>query len=247
MRRPPVPAALLVLATAACGADATAPATPVPAPGAVRMAFAGAAAEEGAPLACGADVPVTVSVTTTDRRGRTVPAPGFLVNFRAVDGASSVFAGAALTNAAGQASDRLTVTPYPGTQARLEVRSVEAGTGVPTTHLTLSRNVVMGAAAAVTARGTGFSLWGYPYLRVEGSVSTDCALPGGQRADLPAGTPFRVESEDGRYGWNGTLGAGASSSFSTEGPYAGGSGTYRLTVGSPTTGVVTTTFSVYVF
>jgi hypothetical protein len=204
--------------------------------GGVRLALVN---ETGAGMVCGTDAPVTASLTTVDRRGRTVAAAGVLVNFRVTDGVSQLFAGSSITNAAGLASDRVTVGVTPGKPLTLEVRSVEAGTGVATTHLALTRPVLMSPNASLTSQA---ALLGVSTLANGVAVTTGCTRPDGSDAVLPAGTPATFVLPDGSVR-NGI--------FDGQTPVvyfivpAGMVGqTYTVTVGNATTGTLTGTFTI---
>lgn len=73
------------------------------------------------------ELPDPLVVRVVDDRGR--PVRGQIVNFRVVSGGGSVFAGAAETNADGEARERWTVGPVHGDTQRVEVRAVDPTTG----------------------------------------------------------------------------------------------------------------------
>jgi hypothetical protein len=76
----------------------------------------------------GTDLPEPVVVKVSDANG--VPVPNQLINFVVVSGGGRVFAGAAQTNAAGEARERWTLGTVAGEQM-IEVRAVDQSTGEP--------------------------------------------------------------------------------------------------------------------
>ena len=72
----------------------------------------------------GAELPLPLTVKAVSPRG--VPLAGIVVNFRVTGGGGSVFAGSALTDRLGRASDYWTLGPQAGVPQTLEVRAVTA-------------------------------------------------------------------------------------------------------------------------
>ena len=96
----------------------------------------------------GQELPQAVVVRVNDAQGQAVS--GLLVNFVVTEGGGSVFAGAAQTNADGEARERWTLGPTAGEQV-LEARAVDQSTGDP---------IVFGRITATANHGpvAGFSL-----------------------------------------------------------------------------------------
>jgi hypothetical protein len=86
----------------------------------------------------GQELPQPLVVRVLDARGR--PVRDAIVNFRVVAGGGSVFAGAALTNAEGEARERWTLGTTARDTQRVEARAVDPATG---------QAVVFGAFTAV--------------------------------------------------------------------------------------------------
>ena len=221
-------------ALAACSAsDATAPVASVAAP---RFALVN---ETGTPMACNASAPVTVSVTTLDRRGRTTPSAGTVVSFRAMNTFTDLFAGVGITNANGQVSDQITAGRVPGRPIEVEVRSVEAVTGVAVTHLSLTRAVVMGASAKLEGaffRESSSPIIGSTPASVNLLVTPGCALGAGPEPILMADTPVEITLTTGAL-VNRTL-TGSSNALTVFLPSNLPSGVLRVKVGSAATGIV---------
>jgi hypothetical protein len=119
------------------------------------------------------------------------------------------------------------------------VRSVEAGTGVATTHLSLTRPVLMASTASLTSQA---ALLGVSTLVNGVRVTTGCTRPDGTDAVLPAGTPATFVLPDGSV---------RNVTFDGQTPLvffvvpAGMVGqTYTVTVGDATTGTWTGTFTI---
>ena len=176
-----------------------------------------------------------------DRRGRTVPAAGVVVNFRAMNAATGLFAGVGMTNASGQVRDQVAAGPAPGRAVSVEVRSVDAATGEAITHLALTRPIVMGPTARLTAEYVPSR---YIAAAIAVNIVPGCAVAGGPEPVLPAGTPVEVTAP------NGTV-----SNFVTDGVsegfpwFVGPStnpvrGTYKFKVGSASSGIVMLDFTV---
>lgn len=220
---------------AACSAsDATAPMAPVAPP---RFALVN---ETGTPMSCNASAPVTVSVTTVDRRGRSTPSAGTVVSFRAMNAFTELFAGVGITNANGQVSDQITAGRLPGRPIEVEVRSVEAVTGVAVTHLSLTRAVVMGSTAKL--EGAFFRESYIPALNISTPagvnlfVTPGCAVGGGTEPILLADTPVEITLTTGAL-VNRTL-SGTSNTLTVTLPSNLPSGVLRVKVGSAATGIV---------
>lgn len=196
--------------------------------------------ETGAPMACNSSAPVTVSVTSVDRRGRTTPTVGTVVSFRAMNGFTDLFAGVGITNANGQVSDQITAGRMPGRPVDVEVRSVEAVTGVAVTHLSLTRAVVMGSAAKL--EGAFFREYYNALLNVSIRaqmnlvVTPGCAAGGGAEPILLAGTPVEITLTTGALvntNMNGT-----SNELTVFLPSNLPAGVLRVKVGSTATGIL---------
>ncbi|HEX8830817.1 MAG TPA: Ig-like domain-containing protein, partial [Longimicrobium sp.] len=86
----------------------------------------------------GQELPQPLVVRVLDARGR--PVRDAIVNFRVISGGGSVFAGAALTNADGEARERWTLGTVARDTQRVEARAVDPATG---------QAVVFGAFTAV--------------------------------------------------------------------------------------------------
>ena len=86
----------------------------------------------------GQELPQPLVVRVLDARGR--PVRDAIVNFRVIAGGGSVFAGAALTNAEGEARERWTLGTAARDTQRVEARAVDPATG---------QAVVFGAFTAV--------------------------------------------------------------------------------------------------
>lgn len=115
--------ALLLLAALALAGLAAACADPPVAPGNpddLAFQVLGGDQQSGPP---GAELPLPLIIRATTATG--VPLPGIVVNFHVTSGGGTVYAGAALTDHQGRASDYWTLGPDPGPQA-LEVRVVRS-------------------------------------------------------------------------------------------------------------------------
>jgi hypothetical protein len=127
---PRSPRALLLaaglLAAGACGPDplATGVAPDAPSPERVSVRVLADTIVAGD---AGRELAEALRVEVRDGAGR--PVPNFLVNFRVVAGGGAVFAGAAITDAAGRAVDRWTLGPASADTQRVEVRAVDPATG----------------------------------------------------------------------------------------------------------------------
>jgi hypothetical protein len=73
------------------------------------------------------ELPQALVVRVVDAKGK--PVSGQVVNFRVTAGDGSVFAGAAATNADGEARERWTLGTVAGDTQRVEARAVDANTG----------------------------------------------------------------------------------------------------------------------
>lgn len=113
--------------------------------------------------AVGTELPAPVVVKVTDAAG--IPVKNQIVNFRVVAGGGSVFAGAALTNDAGEARERWTLGTVAGADQRLEARAVDPDTGDPLVFAVFRATAAPGAAsqmvlttnAAGAASGAAFT------------------------------------------------------------------------------------------
>lgn len=136
---------LLAATLTACGAGggSDGPASPVPGQVASRIEVVGGEAQVGA---AGEELPSPVVVRVLDAAG--APVPGQAVNFVVTGGGGSVFAGVAVTNAAGEARERWTLGPALGPQ-RLEARAVDSATGAALVFATFEATAVAGRPSQV--------------------------------------------------------------------------------------------------
>lgn len=146
---------VLVALGLSCAKDANAPETATIA----DLVVVSGGSQEGI---AGEELAAPLVVRVVDVRGR--PVAGQIVNFRVASGGGSVFAGAALTDRSGIASDRWTLGPTTGEQT-LEVRAVSpdgvkqvfgtfkatAKPGAPATLTIVGGNAQTGAAGSVLA------------------------------------------------------------------------------------------------
>ena len=102
----------------------------------------------------GTELPNPLVVRVSDEDGR--PVPGLVVNFRVVSGGGSVFAGAAQTNAAGEARERWTLgtSTTPADSQRLEVRAVDPANGAAVVYAAFRAVAKPGAASAISPVGS---------------------------------------------------------------------------------------------
>jgi alpha-tubulin suppressor-like RCC1 family protein len=114
-----VPLLLLALLAACDSPSSSAPGAPA------RMDIVAGDMQSGAVV--GQELPNALVVRVLDDDGD--PVAGQLVNFVVTAGAGTVFAGAALTNAQGEARERWTMGHAAGDTQRVEVRAVDAATG----------------------------------------------------------------------------------------------------------------------
>jgi hypothetical protein len=103
-------------------------------------------AGEGQSGVAGVELSQAVVVRVSDATG--VPVAGQVINFVVTAGGGHVFAGVALSNAAGEARERWTLGPGIGPQ-RLEARAVDATTGAALVFATFSADAVAGPPAQV--------------------------------------------------------------------------------------------------
>jgi hypothetical protein len=105
----------------------------------------------------GQELPSPLVVKVLDDDG--APVPGQVVNFVVTAGEGTVFAGAAQTNAQGEARERWTLGPAARDTQRVEVRAVDAATGQARVFAAFRAVAVPGPAAHVervsTAEHTG--------------------------------------------------------------------------------------------
>lgn len=97
------------------------------------------------------------------------PVANQLVNFVVTAGGGSVFAGAAITNAQGEARERWTLGPVAGDTQRVEARAVDSSTGAPIVFATFRAVAQAGAAAQLSAEspdrtGTAGAALGTPLI-----------------------------------------------------------------------------------
>lgn len=112
-------------------------------------------------------LPTAIRVRVLDAQARGVE--GQIVNFVVVTGGGTVFAGAAQTNAAGEALERWTLGPTAGTQI-LEVRAIDQSTGDP---------IVFGRAEATATAGPMTQYYfERPWVRVSADSTFDVRARG---------------------------------------------------------------------
>jgi Bacterial Ig-like domain (group 1) len=93
----------------------------------------------------GTELPTAISVHAVDESG--APIAGQIVNFKVTHGGGSVFAGSALTDGNGNASERWTLGPLVGIQ-KLEIRVVNSA-GVAILFATIQATAIAGAPASI--------------------------------------------------------------------------------------------------
>lgn len=91
----------------------------------------------------GAELPEPLVVRVTDDDGN--PVPNQHVNWRVTAGGGSVFAGAGLTNANGEARERWTLGTIAGSEQEVEVRAVDDATGEPLVFATFRATALPGS------------------------------------------------------------------------------------------------------
>ena len=140
--------ACVVIATAvafssisSCGSDSVGP-SPKPAPASMVIV-----AGEAQSATVGSELPDAVVVRVLDSTGAAIA--GQLVNFKVTAGGGTVFAGAALTNALGQAQERWTIGTVSGSSQTLEARAVDASTGAALVFGTFHATALAGPAFTV--------------------------------------------------------------------------------------------------
>jgi alpha-tubulin suppressor-like RCC1 family protein len=99
----------------------------------------------------GKEVAQPLVVRVVDERNR--PVKNQLVNFVVTAGGGSVFAGAAITNADGEARERWTLGTVAGDTQRVEARAVDPATGAPIVFATFRAVGVPDVPAAASAVG----------------------------------------------------------------------------------------------
>lgn len=118
-----------VLAVAACAAAFAACDSPSGSDGGGRPARLDIVSGDLQSDTVGREVAQPLVVRVTDEDGD--PVAGQIVNFVVASGGGTVFAGAAQTNASGEARERWTLGPAAGDTQRVEVRAVDPSTGQP--------------------------------------------------------------------------------------------------------------------
>jgi alpha-tubulin suppressor-like RCC1 family protein len=103
------------------------------------------------PGTVGTELAAPVVVRVTDAAG--LPVKGQIVNFRIVSGGGSVFAGASLTNDAGEARERWTLGTVAAENQRLEARAVDPATGAALVFATFQATASAGPAAKLEKAG----------------------------------------------------------------------------------------------
>jgi hypothetical protein len=122
--------------------------------GGIHLQVTGGGEQIGVP---GQELPEPIVVRVTDDDGR--PVSGVLINFVVTAGGGHVFAGSALTNAAGEARERWTLGFEP--ENLLEARSVDQATGEAIVYATIR------ATAAEAPAGPPASLYISPEYRYQ--------------------------------------------------------------------------------
>jgi adhesin/invasin len=100
----------------------------------------------------GQELPAPLVVKVVDANNR--PVEGQLVNFKVVSGGGSVFAGAAITNANGEARERWTLGTTTAEPQRVEARAVKSKTGEAILFATFGATARPGAPTALQAVGS---------------------------------------------------------------------------------------------
>jgi hypothetical protein len=93
----------------------------------------------------GTELPAAISVHAADGTG--APMAGQIVNFKVTQGGGSVFAGSAITDANGNASERWTLGTLAGVQ-KVEVRAVNSA-GVAIVFATIQATAIAGAPSSI--------------------------------------------------------------------------------------------------
>jgi alpha-tubulin suppressor-like RCC1 family protein len=100
----------------------------------------------------GSELPTPVVVRVSDASGD--PVSNQIINFRVIEGGGSVFAGASITNAEGEARERWTLGTVAGVDQRLEARAVDPNTGDPLVFATFHATAVAAAASKIAKAST---------------------------------------------------------------------------------------------
>lgn len=148
MKTPSLCMCALLLASAtvvACGTS-EAPRRLVP----TSIAVVGGGDQSGV---VGRELSQPLVIEVTDAGGR--PVPGQLIQFRVTSGGGSVFAGGAMTNAAGRAQERWTLGTRTSEAQRIEARAVDADTGAALFATFSATPLADAPAAMVIASGDG--------------------------------------------------------------------------------------------
>ncbi len=93
----------------------------------------------------GTELPTAISVRALDESG--APIAGQIVNFKVTQGGGNVFAGSAITDANGNASERWTLGPLVGVQ-KTEIRVVNSA-GIAIVFATIQATAIAGAPASI--------------------------------------------------------------------------------------------------
>ncbi len=139
-----VSTAVLMLAIACASPDATSPIEADLAAGPIALAVVSGNGQTGV---VGTELPLPLVVKVTDNKGKGVE--GLTVNFRVIGGGGSVWAGAATTDASGNAQDYWTLGTSITAVQQVEVRTV-AGSGVKSVHGVFTANAIAGSPASLT-------------------------------------------------------------------------------------------------
>jgi uncharacterized protein YjdB len=201
--------------------DANAGAVPV------RMDVVSGDNQNGLP---GEQLPEPVVVRVTSATG--APVSGQIVNFRVVDGGGSVYAGAALTNADGQAQEWWTLGAAEGSNS-LEARAVDSETGEKLVFATFQANATTEQAVAsvtVTPSSAGMEVGETVQLQATARDASGQTLSGRSVSWSSSNTAVTTVDSDGL-----VTGIGAGSATITASS-EGQNGTASVTVTSPSGG-----------
>jgi alpha-tubulin suppressor-like RCC1 family protein len=132
-------ASAALLGAMACGPDATSPSETH-----ITLTVVSGSGQVGT---VGVELPTALKVQATNASNQ--PIVGLLVNFRAITGGGSMYAGTSITDATGYAQDYWTLGPKAGAQS-VEVHAVNATTGTKSNFGTFNATANAGAAASMT-------------------------------------------------------------------------------------------------
>jgi hypothetical protein len=190
IRRLSVIVALPMAAVACTDAD---PLEPGPLPVGAHYEIAGGDEQTATP---GAELPEPVVVRVLSADG--APVAGQIINFVVTEGGGSVFAGRAITDAAGMARERWTLGDAPGAN-RLEARAVDSTNGERLVfamfHATGADPLKSVPAPAITLAASGTKVKGNQVVDLHWSGTTaahlDLYQDGVRRATVPNTGSYR--------------------------------------------------------